>query len=70
MTRTTTIISHDGGACPVPDWVPVYPSYRGPADPAKGTRIRIAPAGRLDWSHDGGPDDIVGYCIARREELA
>lgn len=42
MTRTTTIISHDGGACPVPDWVPVIPSYRGPADAAKGTRIRIA----------------------------
>lgn len=52
---------HDGGNCPVAPTTPIRPTYRGPADPAKGIRITFAPAGRLDWSHDGGPDDIIGY---------
>lgn len=55
--------NHTGGPCPVDPATPVRPVYRGNADPAKGTRIFFAPAARLDWSHDGGPDDIVGYFI-------
>lgn len=65
MMPLHTIIPHDGGECPVGPMVPVYPSYRGPIDPAKGVRIACAPAWRLDWSHDGSDDDIIGYAIAR-----
>lgn len=60
----TASISHNGGPCPVSPEVAVRPVYRGQQDPSKGIRITIAPAGRLDWSHDGGPDDIVGYSVA------
>jgi hypothetical protein len=42
---------------------PVRPVYRGKADPSKGIRVSIAPAIRLGWSHDGGPDDITGYRV-------
>lgn len=54
-------IKHFGGPMPVDAKAAVRPFYRGPADEAKGVRIRVAPAIRLDWSHDGGPDDIVAY---------
>lgn len=56
-----TFTPHDGGECPVPPGAAVIPVYRGPEDRSKGLRIACAPARRLDWSHDGGPDDIVGY---------
>lgn len=39
----------------------VQPVYRGPASPAKGIRITMAAAARLDWSHDGSDDDIMAY---------
>lgn len=55
---------HNGGPCPVPPETPIYPSYRGAEDRTKGIRIRLAPAGRLDWSHDGSADDIVAYRVA------
>lgn len=45
------------------DFAQIQPEYRGPVDPAKGTRLICAMASRLDWSHDGGPDDIVGYWL-------
>lgn len=50
------------------DYAQVLPEYRGPCDPEKGTRITCAMASRFDWSHDGGPDDIVGYWILHRPE--
>lgn len=52
---------HDGGSCPVPPTVVVRPVYRGAEDPVRGIRITLATAARLDWSHDGGPDDIIAY---------
>ena len=52
-----------GGECPEHPDSRIYPEYRGPVDPAKGVRITCAPASRLDWSHDGGPDDIIAYRI-------
>ena len=54
-------VAHDGGPMPVLGHVIVRPEYRGPERPEIGTRIVCARAARLDWSHDGGPDDIVGY---------
>ena len=45
------------------DYSQIQPEYRGAYDPEKGTRITCAMAARLDWSHDGGPDDIVGYWL-------
>ena len=54
-------IKHFGGPMPVDAKAAVRPFYRGPEDEAKGVRIKVAPAIRLDWSHDGGPDDIVEY---------
>lgn len=54
------IFEHDGGAQPLPDYSQVRPIYRGPPRPT-GVRITCAMAQRLDWSHDGGQDDIVGY---------
>ena len=60
----TKVIPHDGGPCPVPPTTPVRPVYRGPENPARaGERIVFAPAGRLDWTHDGENDDIVGYTV-------
>lgn len=50
-----------GGDCPVDPELPVQLRYRGPEDSAKGVRITAAPAGRLDWSHDGSDDDITAY---------
>jgi len=69
MTNTDTAalqallerVDHDGGAMPVLGHVVVRPEYRGAERPEIGTRIVCARAARLDWSHDGGPDDIVGY---------
>lgn len=52
---------HEGGACPVEPNTPIEPKYRGPADAAKGSRIAVAPAWRLDWTHDGSDDDIIGF---------
>lgn len=57
-------IIHTGGSCPVEPMVTVRPVYRGKEDKAKGIRIKVAPAARLDWSHDGGPDDIIAYRVA------
>ena len=54
-------MAHDGGQMPVLGYVIVRPEYRGPERPEIGTRIVCARAARFDWSHDGGPDDIVGY---------
>ena len=65
MISPTKLIPHDGGPCPASPHTPVRPVYRGEENPArKWLRITFAPAGQLDWSHDGGPDDIVGYYIA------
>lgn len=58
-----TKFPHDGGPFKGPSSAPIRPAYRGAERPEIGTRIRVAPAGRLDWSHDGGPDDIVSYEI-------
>jgi hypothetical protein len=52
-----------GGECPEAAMSQIEPVYRGPCDSAKGTRIACAPAIRLDWSHDGGDDDIVEYYV-------
>lgn len=54
---------HFGGGQPEGDYSQIQPEYRGPVDPKKGTRIVCAMAARLDWSHDGGDDDIVGYWL-------
>ncbi len=51
-----------GGECPEDEDSQIKPIYRGPANP-NGTRITCAPAGRLDWSHDGEDDDIVSYVV-------
>ena len=51
------------GVQPEDDYSQIRPEYRGPVDPEKGIRLLCAPASRLDWSHDGGPDDIVGYWL-------
>lgn len=56
-----SLIAHDGGPCPVHPLTVVRPKFRGPPNPDFGIRIRVAPAIRLDWTHDGGDDDIVGY---------
>ena len=55
-----------GESCPEPADAMVWPVYRGDANPAFGIRIVSARASRLDWSHDGGNDDIVGYRVAYR----
>lgn len=57
---SVTLIPHDGGAYPGSPHDQVRPQYRGPARPT-GTRITCAMASRLDWSHDGGDDDIIAY---------
>jgi hypothetical protein len=49
-----------GGRCPEDTHSQVRPVYRGPAKPGD-VRITCGLAGRLDWSHDGGNDDIVAY---------
>lgn len=54
-------VEHDGGPCPVQDWTVIRPFFRGPEDTTKGVRITLAPAWRLDWSHDGADDDIIAY---------
>ena len=53
---------HHGGDQPEGDYAQVLPEYRGEATPG-GVRIACAMAARLDWSHDGGNDDIVGYWL-------
>lgn len=52
----------NGGGCPEDPDTPIKPFYRGPPKPI-GIRITCAPANRLDWSHDGGDDDITGYVV-------
>lgn len=61
MTR----LPHAGGEYPGSPKDQIRPVYRGPARP-EGTRITNAPAQRLDWSHDGGPDDIVAYEVVHK----
>ena len=56
------IRSWGGGDCPEHPDAQIKPAYRGPPNP-HGIRITCAPAGRLDWSHDGGDDDIVSYIV-------
>lgn len=60
---TDALKNHDGGSMPVPETAVVKPFYRGAERPEIGTRIVCAQAGRLDWSHDGGPDDIVAFVV-------
>lgn len=60
---TANLHHHDGGPCPVAPDTPIRPVYRGSANNARCPRISYAIAARLDWSHDGGPDDIVGYYV-------
>jgi hypothetical protein len=58
-------IAHTGGDCPGNPLTIVTPTYRGPANEAKGIRIGWpVRAARLDWSHDGSDDDIVSYRIS------
>lgn len=53
-----------GGDCPVASATAVLVAYRGPARPELGTRIEFPVyAGRLDWSHEQSPDDIVAYKV-------
>lgn len=55
-------IRHDGGPMPVAALSPVRLLYRGAEAPSMlGMRIPFAAGGRMDWSHDGGPDDIIAY---------
>lgn len=61
------IIPHNGGECPVHPMMLVYPRYRGRIDPCKGVRIVCSAAWRLDWSHNGSDDDIIGYEIGERD---
>lgn len=51
-----------GGECPEDKDSRIKPYYRGSEKP-HGIRILCAPAGRLNWSHDGGDDDIVSYVV-------
>jgi hypothetical protein len=54
-------INWNGGNHPdLPPMTPVWVKYRGHQD-REGIRIPFAPASRFDWSHDGGPNDIIGY---------
>lgn len=59
-----------GSECPEPSGAKVWPIYRGPANPELGIRFTCAVAGRLDWSHDGGDDDIVGYRVAHSDAIS
>ena len=58
-----TFIPWSGGDCPEAPISQIKPVYRGGYDPKRGTRIVCAPAVRLDWSHDGSDDDIIGYYV-------
>ncbi|AOG03071.1 hypothetical protein [Bosea sp. RAC05] len=53
-----------GDHSPETDEAVIWPIYRGPSNPAFGERIRCARASRLNWTHDGSDDDIVGYRVA------
>jgi hypothetical protein len=56
-------INWNGGDHPdLPPMTPMWVEYRGEQG-HKGVRIPFGPAIRFDWSHDGGPDDIVAYQI-------
>lgn len=55
-------IPHNGDPYPGSPLDKVIPTYRGP-EKAGGVRIPFAAAARLDWSHDGGDDDIVPYVV-------
>jgi len=56
-------VNHSGAGIPeglsAIDWV--EPLFRGPADPAKGWRRDFGFVFAFDWTHDGGPDDIIAY---------
>lgn len=43
------------------DHTPIVPTYRGPERTELGVRRTCGPVAVFDWTHDGGPDDIVGY---------
>lgn len=60
--RPEVVKQWNGGNCPEDLAARIKPYYRGPEKP-DGVRITCAPAGRLDWSHDGGDDDIVSYVV-------
>lgn len=68
-TASAGLIPWHGGNCPVAPETPVRLHYRGPVDDIKGVRIVNAPAGRLDWSHDGNPDDIVAYEVLKLGDI-
>lgn len=53
-------IAWSGGHCPVNPYLAIIPTYRDPLR-HDDNRPSIAPAGKLHWEHDGGPDDIVAY---------
>ncbi len=58
-------LPHNGGLYPGHEMDAVRPVYRGPPTIPNGIRIAFAPAKRLDWSHDGGDDDIVAYELVK-----
>ena len=41
----------------------IKPLYRGAERPEFGIRRSFGPVCAFDWSHDGGPDDIIGYRV-------
>lgn len=57
---------HVGGDYPGHPLDQIVPTYRGPERLNIGIRVKCAPAKRLDWSLDGGPDDIVAYEIVHK----
>jgi len=61
----TDWIPHNGGPMPSGlDGLPIELQYRGHERPDIGIRMACAPAIRIDWSHDGGPDVVVAYRVA------
>ena len=65
VSKEQPLIEWAGGDCPVESDALIAPEYRGASDARKGIRMRLAPAWRLAWHHDGEDDDIVGYRIVR-----
>lgn len=62
LTTLLERVVHDGGHMPaLLAGLIIRPEYRGDERPEIGTRIACARAERFDWSHDGGPDDIVAF---------
>lgn len=60
MTELVKVWS--GGECPEHPDSRIKPFYRGEPR-TDGVRITCAPAKRLNWSHDGGDDDIISYVV-------